>query len=105
MKTYKVVITDIAKSQMREYLKYLKSDLKNPQAAKAVRDDYKETIKQLKKVAGSLKNCENNNLAKRNLKKICFQRHDYVMIYRVDGDIATVVRIYHMLQDYENKMI
>ena len=36
MKTYKVVITDIAKSQMREYLKYLKSDLKNPQAANAV---------------------------------------------------------------------
>ncbi len=105
MKTYKVVITDKAKPQMRLYLRYLKNDLKNPQAAKAVRDDYKETIKQLRNVTGSLKDCDNPNLAKRNLKRICFQRHDYVMLYRVEDNIATVVRIYHMLQDYENKMI
>ena len=105
MKTYKVVITDKAKSQMSLYLRYLKHDLKNPQAAKAVRDDFKETIKQLRNVAGSLKYCENPNLAKKKLKKINFQRHDYVMLYRIEDNTATVVHIYHMLQDYENKMI
>lgn len=105
MNTYKVVITDKAKSQLKGYLYYLRNDLKNPQAAKAVRDDYRDTLKQLKNVAGSLKDCDNSNLAKRNLKKICFQRHDYVILFRVEDNIATVVRIYHMLQDYENKMI
>lgn len=104
MKTYKVVITDKAKFQLSLYLRYLKNDLKNPQAAKAVRDDFKETIKQLRNVAGSLKDCDNPNLAKRKLKKISFQRHDYVMLYRIEDNIATVVRIYHMLQDYENKI-
>ncbi len=105
MKTYKVVITDKAKSQLKEYLYYLRNDLKNPQAAKAVRDDYAETVKQIRNVAGSLKTCDNPNLAKRNLKRICFQRHDYVILFRVEDNIATIVRIYHMLQDYENKII
>ena len=105
MKTYRVVITDKAKSQISQYLRYLKNDLKNPQAAKAVRDDFKETIKQLGNVAGILKSCDNPNLTKRNLKKISFQRHDYVMLYRIEDNIATVVCVYHMLQDYEKKMI
>ncbi|MCR5023751.1 MAG: type II toxin-antitoxin system RelE/ParE family toxin [Lachnospiraceae bacterium] len=105
MKTYKVVITAIAKAQIKKYLKYLSNNLKNPQAARAVRDDYKETIKQLKNIAGSLKDCDNPNLANRNLRRICFQKHDYVMLYRIDDNTATVVRIYHMLQDYENKMV
>ena len=105
MNNYKVVKTDKANSQLKGYLYYLRNDLNNPQAAKAVRDDYRDTLKQLKNVAGSLKTCDNPNLAKRNLKRICFQRHDYVILFRVEDNIATIVRIYHMLQDYENKII
>lgn len=39
MKTYKVVIAQKAKDQMQAYLRYIKNELKNPQAAKSIRDD------------------------------------------------------------------
>ena len=102
MKEFQVVITAEAKSQMREYLSYIKIELKNPQAVRAVRDDWKETTKQLRTVAGSLPLCSNPKLAIRNLHKIHFQRHSFVMLFRINGDTAEVVNIYHDLQDYEN---
>ena len=31
-------------------------------------------------------------------------RHDYVLLYRMKGDIAEVVAMFHTLEDYENKI-
>lgn len=59
MKVYKIVVAPEAKKQMRAYLHYLKCVLKNEQAAIAVRDDYKETVRKLGIIAESLGVCEN----------------------------------------------
>lgn len=48
--SYRVVIVDEAKNQMRGYLSYIKNELKNPQAARAVRDDWRETTRELETV-------------------------------------------------------
>ena len=102
MRTYRVVTTDEAKSQMREYLSYIKYELKNPEAARAVRDDWKETTKALKSVAASIGDPDSSKLIKRNLKKMHFRRHNYVMLFRIKNNVVEVVNIYHNLQDYEN---
>ena len=31
-------------------------------------------------------------------------RHDYVIIYRVEDNIAYIVGVFHMLQDYASKL-
>ena len=102
MKTYKVVIAQKAKDQMQAYLRYIKNELKNPQAAKSIRDDWKETKKTLSITAGSFAIADSPKLKAQKLRKIHFKKHQYVMLYRLNGDVAEVVKIYHDLQDYEN---
>lgn len=101
MTTYRVVITEYAKEQLKDYISYILNEFGNRQAAKAVRDDAAATGKKLEHVAGSLREMENPNM--KGYRKIHFLKHDYVMLYRIEGDVVYVDRIYHELQDYERK--
>ena len=104
MKEYKVTITPEALEDFNRYLSYVLFVLKSEQAFDAVLDDYYKTIDQLTRVAGSIKVSEKPELAERGLREMYFQRHDYVMLYWMDGDEAVVVYIFHTLEDYQNKI-
>ena len=58
----------------------------------------------MKRVAGSIHDSLKSELANRELKEMFFQRHDYVMLFWMDGDEAVVVYIFHTSEDYENKL-
>ena len=64
--------------------------------------DYDSTIEELKNVAGSLKNLEDPDL--QEYKKIRLKYHDYYLLYRIDGDVAIVERMFHDLQDLDKAM-
>ena len=104
MKKYKVMVMPEVKIQLRKYLGYLRNEKKNEQAYDSVKKDYKDTIESLEDIAGSLRDCDNPILSRRGLKRIKFMRHDYVLLYRMKGDVAEVVAMFHTLEDYENKM-
>ena len=101
MKKYRVVITDNAKAQLKDYISYILREFKNRQAAMAVRDDAAATKKRLEEVAGSLEPLKNPKL--NGYRKIHFLKHAYIMIYRIEENTVYVDRIYHELQDYEGK--
>lgn len=98
---YKVVITPPAKHQLEMYISYTVLELKNRQAAKAIRDDAKKTKKRLSDIAGSLALCEDEVLARNGYRRIMFLKHDLFMVYRIEEHTAVVDAIYHELQDYE----
>ncbi len=105
MKKYRVIVSPDAKDDLRRALTYIKKELKNPQAARSVMDDYITTRKTLSKTAGSLKESESDSICgKRGLKRINFLRHNYFILFRLDGDDAVVTNIFHDLEDYENKL-
>lgn len=99
---YKVVLTEIAKEHLRRILYYIRYVLKNPDAAKSVRQDMQETKRKLSYLVESIKLCEEPELSIHGYRVIFFQKHDYVMLYRVDGNIVYVDGIYHQLQNYQN---
>ena len=101
MKRYRVIISHAAQLQLNKYIRYIRNVLKNPQAAKAVRDDAKDTKKRLSEIASSLKKLD--FVEDYEYRKIHFAQHDYLMIYRIDGETVIVERIYHELQDYDNE--
>ena len=76
----------------------------NIQAAQNVLDDYDATVESLKRVAGSLKLCDNPKLRQLEYRRINFLNHRYFMMYRIIDDKVFVDNIFHELQDYENKM-
>ena len=104
MKTYKVKVTPDAKKDFKRYIKYIKDNLANPQAAKSVAGDYKETKESLKSIAGSLSDPESFELKKRGLKRINFRRHNFFLLYRVMGDTAEITNMFHGSEDFENKL-
>ncbi len=59
---YKVVITEDAEANLDAFIRYLLFEKKNRQAATAVLDDFEATKESLKRVAGSLKLCDNPRL-------------------------------------------
>ena len=101
MGSFKVIISPQALSQLQDYISYIQFTLLNEQAAKNVWEDALETRDVLSETAGSLKLCENSTLNKLGYRKINFIHHRYVMLYRVEGDVAYVDAIYHQLQDFE----
>lgn len=82
-----------------DYLQYVKL---SSQGADSVLLDAYETGERLENVAGIPNYCSDPDLRELGYRKINFQKHRYVLIYRAEGRYAVVEAVYHMLQDYEN---
>ena len=104
MKRYKVVTTPELEKDVKSRVHYIAKNLGNPLDASRVWDDYKDTRKELKKVAGSLQDPDSIELKIRGLKRINFRSHEYFLLYRIEGETVTVTNIFHFKEDFENKL-
>lgn len=104
MKKYSIKITAEAKADLDNNLSYLKYEKKNPQAVRNVYRDYIETRKALATTADSKRDADNPKLVERGLRRIEFRRHDYFMLFRIEGNKAIITNIFHYLEDFENKL-
>ena len=102
MDSYNVIISPKALSQLNSYIDYIQYTLLNDHAARSVWQDAMETREHLALTAGSLKYCRHPQLKKYGYRTVFFKHHRYVMLYRIDGNVAYVDAIYHQLQNYEN---
>ena len=71
---YKVVLTSVAKIQFRHIIDYLLYEL------------------------------DDKILRAKGYRTIHFKKHQYIMVYTIDGNVVYVEGIYHDLQDYENTL-
>ena len=53
-------------------------------------------------MAGILSLCRDEVLAKNGYHRISFRKHNFFIVYRIDGNVAIVDGMYHELQDYES---
>lgn len=97
---YKVIIMPPAKRRLDMYVNYTIEKLKNRQAAKAILADARTTKKRLSIMADSFKICEDPLLKKYEYRKIMFERHKFLMIYRIQDNQVIVDGMFHELQDY-----
>ncbi len=102
MDLFDVIFSPKARRQLDDYIGYIQYVLLNEEAAKSVYNDAMETLDKLSKVAASLQYCKNSELREYKYRTILFRRHQYVMLYRVEGKTAYVDAVYHQKQNYEN---
>ena len=102
MVLYKVIVSPRALAQLDVYISYVQDTLLNPIAAQSILRDAQKTQETLTKLAGSLKLCGHPALRKLGYHAVKFEKHNYTMLYRVDGETVYVDGIYHLMQDYEN---
>lgn len=99
---YKVEVSDLANRQYDKFLNYIYNALMNPQAASSLMQDFDDTVRILEGYADSFGYCNSERLRKLEFHKIHLQRHRYLLVYRIKGEIVIIEGMYHELQDYEN---
>ena len=99
---YRVILSNFAKQQLDNILFYISITLCNETAARNVLQDAENTIQQLAQSGGSLKLCDEPDLAQYGYRKIHFSSHRYIMLYTIEGKDILIDRIYHELEDYQN---
>ena len=95
-------MSDFAKLQLDDILFYICMTLGNETAASRVLQDAEHTIQKLTQIGGSLKICDEPELAQYGYRKIHFLSHKYIMLYTIEGNEIHIDRIYHELEDYKN---
>jgi len=97
-----VRMTRLAQSQLSQHVGYIRLQLRNPQAAKVVIEDARDTRAALLTVAESLNYCADAELRDLGYRMILFKRHRYLFVYSIRNDVVYIEATYHELQDYEN---
>ncbi|MEE3467933.1 MAG: type II toxin-antitoxin system RelE/ParE family toxin [Eubacterium sp.] len=96
---WEVIATDDVQEDLDAFVYYLLVEKMNDQAATALIDDYEEVIDDLEGSAGAYGPVNNPRLATLGYKKILLKRHNYYLIYRIEGEKVFVEHMYHGLQD------
>ena len=101
---YKLIISERAESHIDNIIDYVVNTLKNPGAAKAILSDIEEAYDKLEYMADVLSYCNDQYLAKRGYRKIILSSLDYLIIYRIEGDEVLISGVFHMREEYANKL-
>ena len=83
---YKLAIPEHTEHQIDKCISYIVNTLRNPFAAEAVLDDIEYAYDLLEKMAESFAFCEDPYLQSKGYRKLALEKHDYVFIYRVNGE-------------------
>jgi plasmid stabilization system protein ParE len=102
---FEVLITNLAESQLNDFVDYILQEFQNVSAAKSVWDDATQAMSRLADAADSLVLCENETLAKYGYRRIFFAHHDIFWVYRIEGNRVIIDGTYHKLQDYSSIFI
>lgn len=104
MDSFEVLITPDAIDMLNNLCDYIMIEKQNPEAADDIYRDAIDTADKLETMAGSLEICQRKILADNGYHKILFQRHKYILIYKIYGKTAVVEAVFHQKEDYENKL-
>ena len=102
MKKYIVEVSESANIDLENIISYIKHDLKENIIADKYKLLFKQALKRLEDVAGSMTILNQEITGHRNIRKLNVRK--YIIFYIVDDENnkVFVVRIGHTLMDWEN---
>jgi len=101
MKKYKVEVSKTAEQDLENIISYLRYDLVEDIIADKYKILFKQELKSLEDIAGSMPILDEKLTGHKNIRKINVRR--YVIFYIIDEEIETayVIRIGHAFMDWE----
>ncbi len=99
---YKVEITDSAKSDLEEIVKYITETLSNPTSAGKLLDDFYEQKNFLYDNPYTFPLCPIQSLQRKGYRRFIFMRN-YVALYVTDDEnkVVTIMHVFYAKRDYE----
>ena len=102
---YRLIISDSAQSEIEKAIDYIAVRLNNTAAAMAVLADIEEIYKEIEYMPESFSFCSDPLLFKNEYRKAVLKKHDYVLIFRIDGELIKIYGFFHTLENYIDKII
>ena len=101
MKKYKIEISETAEKDFENIISYLKYDLAGDIIADKYKILFKQALKKLEDIAGSMLILEEGLTGQKNIRKINVR--NYVIFYTIneESNEVLVVRIGHAFMDWE----
>ena len=101
---YNLKISERADELLDNILFYVAVTLSNPSAATAIADDVSAAYDRIIQFGDAMPFCEDKYLASRGFKKKKKKKHDYVILFKIRNDTATIEGIFHELEQYGKKI-
>ena len=101
---YNLIITDRADELIDERVKYLLNKFKNPQAATHLLDGISSIYDRLEDNPYQFPDSKDPYLMRRGYKEALVPEMEYRIVFRIDGDDAYIVGLFHDLEDYVPKV-
>ncbi len=101
---YKVELSQNAEQHLDDIVAYIRIRLANPAAARSIYADFIAALDVLSKDAACFALVSDIALAEKGYRKYPLEHHDYLLIYKIQNDEVEIVGIFHMMQNYINKL-
>lgn len=101
---YKVIVTENAAHQVENILDYIIYKLHNEKAAIEILNEIESTYKSLEYLADSMAFCYDRYLRAKGYRKIALRKHNYVMLCQIIDDKVYINGVFHMLENYRDKL-
>ena len=101
---YELRISERADSQIDRLASYLLTFLRNQQACAHFFDEIRQTLERLGEDPFCFKLCPEEPLARKGYRSAQLPTMRYRMIFRIEGKKVYIVAVFHMLEDYTQKL-
>ncbi len=101
---YRLIISERAEKHIDNIINYVVNTLKNPGAARSILSDIEEAYEKLEYMAETFGFCNDHYLSEKGYRKIMLSGHNYLILYRVEGQEVLISGVFHTREKYANKL-
>lgn len=101
---YRLMITDRAEELLDERVNHILFKFKNELEAKHFLDGIDQLYDRMEDNPYQFSDCRDSFLKRKGLKEAVVNDMDYILIFRIDGDVVYVLGFFHQLENYREKL-
>lgn len=101
---YRLIITERAEELLEQLVNYILYKFRNEQAAGHLLDGIEQLYDRLQDNPYQFADCRDSFLKSKGYKEAIVKNVDYILIFRIEGNVVYVLGIFHQLENYKNKL-
>lgn len=101
---YRLMITERAEELLEQLVNYILYKFRNEQTARHLLDDIEQLYDRLEDNPYQFADCRDSFLKSKGCKEAVVKDMDYILIFRMEGNVVYVLGIFHQLENYKDTL-
>lgn len=101
---YRLIITERAEELLEQLVNYILYKFGNEQAARHLLDGIEQLYDRLENNPYQFADCRDSFLKSKGYKEAVVKDMDYILIFRIEGNVVYVLGIFHQLENCKDKL-